>query len=60
MHREGTPSIIERIVNNDYTIIESDFFPPPDERKVKCQTCSPYYDYYEYFNELCESETFEQ
>ena len=58
MHYERIPSIAERIINNDCTITESDFFAPPDQRTVKSNTCHSYYDYCEEFNELGELEEF--
>lgn len=58
MCREGVPSIAERIANNDYTIIESDFFAPPDKRTIKSNAYQSYYDYCEEFNELGELEEF--
>lgn len=53
-----TPCIAERIISNDCTIIESDFFAPPDERKIKSNAHQSYYDYCEDFNELGELEEF--
>lgn len=58
MCSERIPSIAERIINNDCTITESDFFAPPDERAVKSNVCQSYYDYCEEFNELGELEEF--
>lgn len=58
MCSERIPSIAERIINNDCTITESDFFAPPDERAIKSNTCQFYYDYCEEFNKLGELEEF--
>jgi len=53
-----TPSIAERIMNDDCSVVESDFFAPPDKRTVKSNVHQSYYDYCEDFNELGESEGF--
>lgn len=58
MCREIIPSISQRIENNDYTIIESDFFAPLDERTIKSNASQSYYDYCKDFNELGELEEF--
>lgn len=57
MYHKRIPSIAERIVNNDYTIIDSDFF-APDERIIKFNACQSYYDYCKDFNKLGELEEF--
>lgn len=53
-------SIIERIVRNDCTIEESDFYPPPDNRYLKSDVSNDVkcYKYYERFNEIGEEEDF--
>ncbi len=51
-----TPSIAERIANNDCTITEADFFAPPDKRHIKSNVHQSYCDYCEDFNELGELE----
>lgn len=51
------PGIVKRIENADPTIIEEDFYAPPDERNIRQSNCGAQ-KYYKEFNRLGELEGF--
>lgn len=61
MRNKLDASISDRIIHDDYTVFESDFYPPEDTRGIVSdfvddEDSEPYYEYYEDYNDLQELE----